>query len=149
MAQGKRGRPRLQKPGVDLGTPELQRHRQDSGTAEALDIFLQHQMIDEEQHWCGMHLRWLHTLKHGAPGANITDILGSIYGSFTAAASPQWRAEREEEYRQALEALADPQIRRTVCRIAIYNESSCMRGRRQEQELLSQGLEILRKHWRR
>jgi hypothetical protein len=59
----KRGRPAQNRPEVDYGTPELQQKRQHHLTIEPLDWLLQHSLISQKQHWCGLHFRWLYTLR--------------------------------------------------------------------------------------
>lgn len=105
-----RGRPKTRNCTKDTGTPELIMKRLHHVTSETIDLCLAKHIITPVQHWCAVHLRWLYTLKFGAPSVCVRD-LTDAGGRETAYDDPQWRAEREEEYRHALEGL------RNICRI--------------------------------
>ena len=63
----RRGRPAQPRVEVDKGTPELRRHRQQHATVEPLDRLLQQGLLTVPQHQCALRLRWLYTLRYGAP----------------------------------------------------------------------------------
>ena len=93
----KRGRPKIEKPTIDLGTPELIMKRLMGETAEALDLCYERGIISKEQHWCGIHFRWLYTLRYGAPGVRAVDT--THFGGFEPKDdNSEWRAAREQEY---------------------------------------------------
>src|SRR5262245_3053505 len=102
----KRGRPRLQRPLRDTGTPELVMKRLKQETAEALDLCLERDIITLDRHWCGVHLRWLYTLRYGAPGVRAIDPK-HFGGRETKTDDPTWRALREMEYNEAILKLSD------------------------------------------
>lgn len=118
----KRGRPRSTLRGTDTGTPELVMKRLLGETAEALDICLERGIITPEQHWCGVHLRWLHTLRHGAPGVRAIDPthIGGIENNLDA---PEWRIAREKEYHDAVTKLMrGKQDVALIMNLCVYNE---------------------------
>lgn len=117
-----RGRPRKSlPPGADLGTPELIFKRLHQSTAEVIDICLARGIIDDAHHWCAVHLRWLYTLRHGAPGCRALDVT-EVGGIEHAADDPEWRVEREKEYAEALEALAPAHYTEALLSICVHNE---------------------------
>lgn len=156
----RRGRPRSSLRGRDNGTPELAMKRQMGGTAETLDLCLQRGIISPAQHWCGIHLRWLYTLRHGAPGVRAVDPT-HLGGSELKQDDPQWRALREQEYRDAIKGLMLRGHVPLLMNACIYNERPAFlslrpaaRGRKLEEatETLTQlreGLDILVALWRR
>lgn len=156
----KRGRPKTIKPAVDTGTPELVFKKLMGATAEALDLCLERGIITEEQHWCGIHLRWLYTLRHGAPGVRAVDPthLGGIENKLEDAA---WKAAREQEYHQAMKKLHQSQRAQIIINMCIFNERPIFLSLHmpvtQEKadtvtkmiDELRHGLDILVNEWRR
>jgi hypothetical protein len=100
-----RGRPKSDKPKSDSGTPELVMKRAYGETAETLDLLLERRLITESQHWCGIHLRWLYTLRYGAPSVRTID-LTHVGGTEVIKDDPQWRALREAEFNDAMKRLS-------------------------------------------
>lgn len=104
-----RGRPRAcnaQRPhGGDPGTPELAMKRALGATAEPIDLCLERGLITPEQHRCALHLRWLHTIRHGAPGVTALDWSRGPGKDLFEEDDPRWRAHRERDYREALALL--------------------------------------------
>lgn len=153
----RRGRPktRILRPMNDSGTPELVMKRLMGETAEALDLCLERGVITREQHWCGIHLRWLYTLRHGAPGTRAID-LSHIAGLELQSDDPEWRHAREKEYNDAMRKLADSGHALLVMNICLYNErpkflESSPRRSAAGSTLLKfrDGLDILVQHWHR
>jgi len=140
----KRGRPKAVREEHDLGTPELQAKRGRSETAEPLDVLLAREIITAEQHWCGIHLRWLYTLRYGAPHIGAMDITRAS-GMDVHNDDPEWRAAREEEYHQAVRSLIEKYYAPALSRLCIYNEPP----KPHDHPLIIEGLEMLRKLWRR
>ena len=70
-------------------------------TDEPVDMCLARGLITQSQHWCAVHLRWLYTLKFGAPSVRALDPL-HMGGIDTKAESDTWRAQREREYELAI-----------------------------------------------
>ncbi|MES2983926.1 MAG: hypothetical protein V4735_01915 [Pseudomonadota bacterium] len=161
-----RGRPRkspLPSP-LDAGTPELRLKHALGITAEPIDICLEKQLISQEQHRSGLHLRWLYTLRYGAP--SITTHYADKHSTSTVTAEdPNWRAMREREYTEAVGLLTREGRYECVMRLCIFNEppvflSQSLRSRAWQQAPLAhqlaqshhhvrQGLEILTRHWQR
>lgn len=125
----KRGRPRASRPSSDTGTPELVMKRLMGETTEALDLCFERGILTREQHWCGVHLRWLYTLRYGAPGVRAVDPthLGGIEISTD---DPEWRAAREQEYHEAVRALGVRAL--AVLNLCVYNERPKFLARREE-----------------
>ncbi len=158
----KRGRPRLNKPQHDTGTPELVMKRLKQETAEALDLCLERGLITPEQHWYGVHLRWLYTLRYGAPGVRAIDPT-HFGGREIKTDDPTWRAAREAEYNEAIIKLSDVGLAMPLLEVCVYNErpkflrwheSVRLTERQAEEHLraidkICDGLDLLAKLWRR
>lgn len=139
----KRGRPRINRPMNDTGTPELVMKRLQGVTSETLDAMLERGVITQQQHWCGIHLRWLYTLRFGAPGVRAIDPM-HFGGVEVKADDPEWRTLREAEYNEAL-ALLKPRLANVLLAVAVFNE----RIRNRHVDRLREGLHMLGKHWQR
>lgn len=152
----KRGRPKTIRNETDFGTPELQFKRAHGETAEALDLCLEKGIITPEQHWCGIHLRWLYTLRYGAPGVRALDP-NHISGSDIENDDPNWRSAREAEYNEAIGKIAARGYAMLLLNICIYNDrplflqnpKNHLRANIISVERLRDGLDILAKHWRK
>jgi hypothetical protein len=155
----KRGRPRSSLPSSDTGTPELVMKRVHGETAEALDLCLERSLITREQHWCGVHLRWLFTLRYGAPGVRAIDPthLGGIEIKLD---DPAWRVAREQEFHDAMKKLTAGGHAVAVTNLCIYNERPVFlqpravvaRRYKEAAEVLAalrDGLDTLAAHWGR
>jgi hypothetical protein len=154
----RRGRPRSNRQTHDTGTPELVMKRLKGETAEALDLCMERDIISREQHWCGIHLRWLYTLRFGAPGIRAIDPT-HIGGIEIKPDDPEWRSAREAEYHDAIEKLNNSGRSILVTNICIYNERPQFLvpkksiTKKQAQEIdrtithLREGLDTLAKQW--
>ncbi len=116
-----RGRPKQPTPSTDPGTPELRLKHALGLTAEPIDLCLEKQLITPDQHWCGLHLRWLYTLRYGAPS------LTTRYADQDSPLAPPqeditWRAMREREYHDAVNTLKFARYYECVMRLAVFNE---------------------------
>lgn len=120
----RRGRKRTTAPVTrtlpDTGTPELRARRRCGQTAEPLDLCHNRGLISDEEHWAGIHFRWLYTLRYGAPTVRAIDL------SETGPEIPQeenlaWRAEREQEYALAAAALQARRLLRPMLDLCIYS----------------------------
>ena len=117
----RRGRPKRTNPiGKDKGTAELQQKREANLTSEPLDLCLAKGLINEEQHNAGIRLRWLYTLKLGAPTISAYNP-GEAGGASCKYDDETWLAYRQEEYNLIL-ALLD----KNKCRNIIVN--TCIMG---------------------
>ena len=117
----RRGRPKSTRTTHDRGTPELLIKRQQGETLEALDLCLERRIINDRQHWCGIHLRWLYTLRYGAPGVRAIDTT-HLGGFDITVDDPLWRGAREKEYHEAIALLAQSGHALLVMNLCIYNE---------------------------
>ncbi len=155
----KRGRPKIDRPSRDAGTPELAFKRAHGETMEPLDLCLERGLLTAAQHWCGIHLRWLYTLRYGAPGVRAVDTT-HLGGLELKMDDPGWRAAREEEYHMALRLLGRERGQ-MVLGLAVHNERPAFLARppsarlqawaaRAEAELarLNEAFGLLEKHWR-
>lgn len=155
----RRGRPRRAKPSHDTGTPELVAKRRAHLTSEPIDLCLSRNIVTTAQHRAGIHLRWLHTLRLGAPGVKALDIERSGASS-TRTTDEVWLADRQQEYNHAVQELTIFNRLSPVVDLCIYNISPSflfppsgdaslhipLRRVRDRQELC-EGLDILRKLW--
>lgn len=160
----RRGRPPRPAEEKDTGTAELRLKHALGLTSEPIDRCLERGMITPAQHWCGLHLRWLYTLRYGAPVitsryAHEEVLLG------TNEDDPLWRQEREQEYAQARTLLVQEKYYESVMRLCVYNElpaflSEALRRRAWRDRHLAErlhdshqrlrgGLELLARHWKR
>jgi hypothetical protein len=159
----RRGRPKSERPPIDMGTPELQRKRAAGITQEAIDICLAKDLITSAQHWCGLHLRWLYTIRYGAPGIGST--LNRLYDTpATRPDDPVWRSARETEFAEAVTMLRAHVRYTPVAQLAIFNERPKFLDEKwrnaawknhhtqnmllQEYQDVSEGLSLLETHWK-
>ena len=160
----RRGRPpRPKSDGHDLGTPELCFKRAHGLTHEPIDHLLHHGLMTANQHWCGLHLRWLYTLRYGAPVVT-TRYADATRQSVLAEEDPLWRSMREREYLDATNALKAAKRYEPVMRLCVFNEqpaflSKQLRARAwsepalahqlsQHHTMLLEGLTLLVSQWR-
>lgn len=117
-----RGRPKSERPKHDYGTSELIAKRLHGETSEALDLCLERGIITPEQHWCGIHLRWLYTLRFGTPSIQATPLHDTAQ---TAAKlhDPKWQASCEQEYQEAITLLTQGGYAVQMANICIFNET--------------------------
>lgn len=117
----RRGRPRkTYETGKDKGTLELQAKRMQNQTIEPLDLCLSKGIITEQQHNAGIRLRWLYTLKFGAPtiSAYLPDESG---GHSCKSEDSNWIAKRQNEYNKIIELLDKTKSRKLVMDICVFN----------------------------
>ncbi len=159
-----RGRPRTAVRETDFGTPELRLKHALGLTAEPIDLCLEKQLISKEHHWSGLHLRWLYTVRYGAP--NITTrYTDRDMASATTTEDPAWRTMREREYHEAAQLLKSQHCYECVMRLVVFNElpaflNAALRNRAWSEQALAErlahhhqqlrgGLDLLATHWRR
>ena len=145
----RRGRPPSARREEDLGTPETRLKHALRFTAEPIDLCLEREIISREHHWCGLHLRWLYTLRYGAP--NLTSAYATMRdGAYEAKLEDEaWRAMREREYHEAAQLLKARRRYECVMRLAVFNErpaflNPAMQARSSQQPALAHALEQLR-----
>lgn len=147
----------------DLGTPELCFKRAHGLTDEPIDRLLHRGLISQHQHWCGLHLRWLYTLRYGAPSLT-THYHDSHQRCVAGEDDPTWRALREREYMEAAALLKSRNHYEPVMRLCIFNELPAFLNTRLQAQSLSrpdlahqlshrhhlllEGLSLLVSHWR-
>ncbi len=150
---------------ADLGTPELALKRAHCLTEEAIDTCLRRGFINELQHRSALHLRWLHTIRYGAPGVTALDISRGEGRELHQNDDEQWRKQREEEYNTSINLLRHYHYERILLPIIIHNErpdflkqpsqttnipSASQALLKQSQiNQLREGLELLLQHWKK
>lgn len=125
----RRGRPKQPKPATDYGTPELAAKRHAGLTREPLDLCLEKRLITHDQHWCGLHLRWLYTLRYGAPGISCRP----MHLDESRPIRPedaQWRQAREEEYKEAIALLTQHRTYESVMGLCVFHDTPSFLNRR-------------------
>lgn len=119
----KRGRPKsAPKPQTDHGTPELILKRACGETSEAIDLCLQRHIITADQHRSGLHLRWLYTIRYGAPNISALDMTRGAGNHIPLEDDPNWRRAREDDYAQAVTILKSRKLYEPVMQVCIYDE---------------------------
>ena len=141
--RGRPPRPRLDD--NDAGTPELQFKRALGVTREPIDLCLERKLITPDQHWCSLHLRWLYTLRYGAP-VTTTRYADKDTQCPMDEDKTHWRALREKEYHVAVIQLQRARLYEPVMRVSVFNEtpaflSATLMHRAWAQPTLTQELE--------
>lgn len=161
----RRGRPRTPpREQTDPGTPELRLKHALGVTAEPIDLCFARQLINADQHWSGLHLRWLYTLRYGAPNLT-TRYTDTECGPASDNNADEWRIAREAEYHTAITLLHAHQRYESVMRLCVFNESPVflnphLRERAWQEPVLArqlersyrtltEGLDLLARHWQR
>jgi hypothetical protein len=152
----RRGRPKKESIRKDTGTPELVMKRLQKKTTEALDLCLDRGIITPEHHWCGIHLRWLYTLRYGAPGVRAVDT-AHLGGIVIRLEDSEWLNAREQEYNDAIHKLRQKGLASLLINLCIYNERPYFLDHPPTLrnidmvthfiENLQAGLELLSSHW--
>jgi hypothetical protein len=120
-----RGRPKSEasaQHGPDLGTPELILKHAYRHTAEPIDLCLERNIITEQEHRSAMHLRWLHTIRYGAPGISALDLSRGAGCEIPLEDDSAWRQNREYDYAQAMQLLHERDYESLIIPCVIYNE---------------------------
>lgn len=148
VATSRRGRPPLNRPNKDFGTPELQIKRQSRLTSEIIDLYLEKGIITQQQHWCGIHMRWLHTIRFGAPSVKALDTTHNG-GAEIYEDDADWLAAREEEHAQAYEALKQAEADQVIIEACVYNNDPLLSRRNSfaAYQQLMHGFDALEKLW--
>lgn len=157
----KRGRPRKIRNETDNGTPELIMKKLCGETSETLDLCLERGIITPEQHWCGIHLRWLYTLRHGLPGIRAIDPT-HLGGTDRKCDDQEWKIARESEYHEAIRKLMAGGHVPLIMAICVFDERPAFLQARYPKISqsaskntdriiynLRHGLDILAEHWGR
>src|SRR5687768_1079949 len=105
----------------ETGTAELMFKRAHQETTEAIDLCLERRLINDAQHWSGLHLRWLHTIRFGAPGISALDLTRLCGDEPGEQDDPDWRAAREMEYMDAINLLKSARRLTPVLTVCVYN----------------------------
>ena len=117
----RRGRPKQEIPETDLGTPELRHKRAKQVTDEPLDWLRKHDIITHKQHWCGIHFRWLYTLRYGATTAQSLDTAREN-GITHYREYGEWQLEREDEWKEAILHLKTHDLLSAALEYCVYQQ---------------------------
>jgi len=120
--KARRGRPSLNLPKKDLGTEELRKKKMAGITGESLDLCQEYNLISTDQHWAGIHFRWLYTVRFGAFVIRRPELIEETGGGIVTR-EEEWREKREGEYKQAIDLLAKYKAKEVVMDICIFNKS--------------------------
>lgn len=115
-----RGRPKSARAdGKDRGTPELQKRKNLGLLSEPVDLCREKGIINADEHWCALHLRWLYTLRYGLPTVTATNL--ERFGGSRIDESDEWNSHRELEFHEAIEALKKCGAHKEIINLAIMN----------------------------
>jgi hypothetical protein len=142
----KRGRPRQNfSTTTDSGTPELRLKHALGLTQEPLDALLARGTINAAQHRAGLHFRWLYTLRYGVPSVRARGV-PIEHAGLRSDGNPEWRYQRELEFREACKLLAHYQLLPPVTHITLY---ALHDGLHPAVAVAARdGLELLREYWK-
>jgi len=155
----KRGRPKKELLTKDKGTDELQDKRRMCLTDEPLDLCERKGLITQDQHWAGVHLRWLYTIKFGSAHVRGVDYGSSYYSSSPKMQNVQWKVDREREYNGAIALLQKHKSKSLVIDVCILDRfpnfllmvrsghKISRRAEIKELERFREGLDILLERW--
>jgi hypothetical protein len=148
----------------DYGTPELRAKRHQKLTTEPLDLCLQNSLISQYQHWCGLHLRWLYTLRYGAPSISCSQYQ-RLDGFNPRQDDEGWRQDREQEYKEAICELNNWRCYEIVMSVCVYQHrplfldnfikkqslspSNSQRAIQRDYQQFVAGLSVLEKIWQK
>ena len=139
-------------PATDRGTPELAAKRSHDQTAEVIDVLYKNGAITENEHWCALHFRWLYTLRFGSPTIHAVDFDGQRhYTPPGHEEDPDWKAERNAEYRIIADVLHQRGLLVAMLRIAVFNDTSILQTRKAGtvKQLFIEAVGFLCTQWRR
>lgn len=114
-----RGRPKSTHQGADLGTPELQYYKKHHLTEEVIDRYLRHNILDSNQHWCGIHLRWLYTKLYGLPTARAVAFIEK--GRSCLEENAAQLKDMHDQYHYASQLLLKENLHKTVLDVTVFN----------------------------
>lgn len=117
----KRGRPRVYNREIDKGTDELQTKRKLGITQEPLDLCLKRNFINADQHWAGIHFRWLHNIRYGISGVRSIDP-SHLGGMNCMPDDIKWRRAREVEYTDINNNLKKFGYDEIIADLCVHNE---------------------------
>lgn len=117
----RRGRPKQEQQEIDFGTAELQSKRKQQITDEPLDWLRKHELITQRQHWCGIHFRWLYTLRYGSATVQSLDA-ARAKGILHVREYGEWQMEREEEWKEAILHLKTQNLLSSALEYCVYQQ---------------------------
>ena len=118
----RRGRPKqVQEEEIDRGTVELRQKRRAHITIEPLDWLRQESHISPQQHWCGLHFRWLYTLRYGTTTPQSLDAARE-QGIIHKREYEEWQNEREQEWRAAIHELQSGHFLALILHYCVYQQ---------------------------
>jgi hypothetical protein len=103
----------------DLGTPELIYKRAFYATKEPLDLCFEKGLITILQHQYGTRLRWLYTIRHGAPA--ISSNYPQEFLNSENYRNPEWIAKQQYAYRCIMKEVKKEGYMKIISDSCIYN----------------------------
>ena len=88
--------------------------------SEPLDIYLKKNIISAEEHQCGIRLRWLYTLRYGAP--SLQTKLSQHQGYGLRHRNEKWLMEKQRKYRLIVGELQKFDLAGLVIGVCVFNE---------------------------
>jgi len=118
----KRGRPKLNRPTKDLGTPELQRKHREGVTLEPIDLCLEKALINDAQHKAARRLLWLYRMRHGCPWVKASEWDKEGCSAYMPERDETWHEDKEESLQQALALLEREKCKEALLNICIFQK---------------------------
>ena len=145
----KRGRPK--NISDNRGTIELQKKRESNLTIESLDLCLQRKIITPVEHISGIKLRWIYTLRFGAPTIQSKLLQTKFYNSKNY--DEKFLQDLQKKYCDIIEVLKEIHAHKIVMSICIFNEfPNFLRLRKlgdYQEEKFIQGIKLLVKEFKK
>lgn len=118
----RRGRPKNINKSIDFGTKELRKKRSKLETMEPIDVCLRKSLISISQHKSAIKLRWLYTLKFGAPSISAIDHCMGVGRCVSKHIDEKFLQDMQMLYAEGLQILDAYGARRIVMNICVFNE---------------------------
>jgi hypothetical protein len=145
----KRGRPSSIDIKTDKGTRELQKKREQHMTVEPLDLCLKNRIITPLEHASGIKLRWIYTLRFGAPTVQSKSLQTNLHTNREY--DEEFLQNIQRKYRTIIETLKQARAHKVVMNICIFNESpqflTLQKFDDPQKEKFVQGMELLSKEF--
>ena len=118
----RRGRPKNVNKSIDFGTKELQWKRSNLQTMEPIDLCLHKGLISKSQHKSAIKLRWLYTLKFGAPTVSSADCSMVVGRYVSKHVNEEFLESMQKLYSDSIQLLDKYGSRRIVMNLCVFNE---------------------------
>jgi hypothetical protein len=88
---------------------------------EPLDVYFKNKIISEDEHQSGMRLRWLYTLRYGAP--TLQTKLLQQQGFESKYNDEEWLMKKQQQYRFIIGELQKSDLAKIVLGVCVFNEA--------------------------